>query len=89
MPEVLTLLLPAEPDDIPVFLKHVWAFDHDASTDEDRHRTQLYHQHFLREEVRDESQSLEEFIAKIGVKGEISPDGRGPMPTCLRTDDEN
>jgi FkbH-like protein len=72
LPEVLTLLLPATPTDIPAFLEHVWVFDHDAFTDEDRQRTQLYQKHFMRERVRRESQTLKEFLANLDLVVEIS-----------------
>ncbi len=72
LPEVLTLLLPATPTDIPAFLQHVWVFDHDAFTDEDRQRTQLYQEHFMRERVRRESQTLKEFLANLDLVVEIS-----------------
>lgn len=73
LPEVLTLLLPAAAGDIPAFLQHVWVFDHEPPTAEDRRRTQLYQEHFLRERVRHESQSLAEFIANLNLAVEISP----------------
>jgi FkbH-like protein len=72
LPEVLTFLLPASPTDIPAFLQHLWVFDHDAFTDEDRQRTQLYQEHFMRERVRRESQTLKEFLANLDLVVEIS-----------------
>lgn len=72
LPEVLTLLLPAAPTDIPVFLQHVWVFDHDARSDEDRKRTQLYQEHFMRERVRRESPTLKEFLANLELVVEVS-----------------
>ena len=41
-PAVLALTLPADPEKIPEFLRHVWAFDHLRVTEEDQHRTELY-----------------------------------------------
>ena len=52
LPEVLTLLLPPVPSEIPAFLRHVWVFDHESLTNEDRQRTKLYQEHFMREQVR-------------------------------------
>ena len=73
LPEVLTLSLPASPADIPAFLRHVWVFDHDGVfTDEDRQRTRLYQEHFARERVRRESQTLKEFLANLDLVVEIS-----------------
>ena len=43
-PDVLALPLPPEPEDIPEFLKHVWAFDRARTTAEDRERARMYRQ---------------------------------------------
>ncbi|MDT5296241.1 MAG: hypothetical protein QOJ76_3121, partial [Acidobacteriota bacterium] len=43
-PEVLTLQLPAEPEEIAPFLEHVWAFDRLKVTDEDEQRSLFYRQ---------------------------------------------
>jgi FkbH-like protein len=72
VPEVLTLCLPTTTSDIPAFLQHVWVFDHDETTNEDRQRTQLYHEHFMRERVRRESPTLAEFVASLNLSIDIS-----------------
>jgi FkbH-like protein len=71
-PEVLTLELPREPDAIPKFLEHVWAFDHLKITDEDRKRTALYQQNAQREQFRNDSLTFKDFLAGLGLKIEIS-----------------
>ncbi len=40
-PGVLSIALPADISELPVFLDHLWAFDHPAVTEEDRRRSEL------------------------------------------------
>ncbi len=63
-PEVLTLQLPAE-EEIPEFLKHVWAFDHLKVTEEDRKRTALYQQNVARSRLEKEAPSIEAFLSSL------------------------
>ena len=72
-PEVLTLQAPAEPDDWPAFLKHVWAFDQLTVTDQDRRRATSYLQNARREEVRKSSAGLEDFLANLRLDVTIAP----------------
>ena len=72
LPEVLTLLLPPLASEIPAYLRHVWVFDHESSTNEDRERTKLYQEHFMRERVRRDSTSLDTFLANLELEVTIS-----------------
>ena len=72
LPEVLTLLLPPVASEIPAFLRHVWVFDHESLTNEDRERTKLYQEHFMRERVRRDSTSLDTFLANLELEVTIS-----------------
>jgi FkbH-like protein len=72
-PEVLALPLPVEPDDIPEFLKHVWAFDRARITDEDRERARLYQQNAERARAERSAGSLEEFLAGLKLEVSIAP----------------
>jgi amino acid adenylation domain-containing protein/FkbH-like protein len=72
-PEVLVLELPADDRDIPVFLQHVWAFDHWKTTKEDAQRTEMYRQNVEREQLRRGSESLEEFLASLDLKIDMRP----------------
>lgn len=67
-PEVLTLLLPRDPQCIPSYLKHVWAFDQNRLSKEDQERTKLYREHFKRESLRRESPTLRDFLANLDVE---------------------
>lgn len=71
-PEILTLQLPGQGEDIPRFLKHIWAFDHLKITEEDKKRTSLYRQDIERELVRVESLNLGEFLASLDLEVKIS-----------------
>ncbi len=72
-PEILTLLLPADPRSIPLFLKHVWAFDQEQISQEDKERTKLYREHFHRESLRRESPTLKDFLASLNLEINIGP----------------
>jgi FkbH-like protein len=71
-PEVLTLLLPKEAENIPRFLEHVWAFDHLKITEEDKKRTTLYQENIKREHLLRESLTLGDFLSGLELKIEIS-----------------
>ena len=72
-PEVLALPLPARAEDIPEFLKHVWAFDRARVTEEDRKRPELYAQQAERAMAERASASLEEFLASLQLEVGIAP----------------
>ncbi|GEM_PF-453932 len=72
-PEVLTLQLPASPEDIPRFLKHVWAFDHLKVTEEDKKRTDHYQQNAQREKLLSEAPTLESFLESLNLEIQIAP----------------
>jgi FkbH-like protein len=72
-PEVLALPLPAEPEDIPEFLKHVWAFDRARITQEDRERARMYQQNAERARAERSAGNLEEFLAGLKLEVAITP----------------
>jgi FkbH-like protein len=72
-PDVLALPLPADPDDIPGFLEHVWAFDRSHVTQEDRDRARMYQQNAERVRAERSSGNLEEFLAGLKLEVSISP----------------
>jgi FkbH-like protein len=71
-PEVLTLLLPNDPERIPAFLRHVWAFDRLRVTPEDRERASTYAQESERGRLR-KTASLGEFLAALNLEIRIAP----------------
>ena len=72
-PQVLTLQLPRRPDTIPRFLRHLWAFDHLKITDEASERTAFYRQQAHREQFREESPTLKDFLVSLDLRIDISP----------------
>jgi FkbH-like protein len=72
-PGVLALQMPADNEQWPLFLRHVWAFDHLKATAEDKRRTGLYRENAEREQSREESQSFDDFIASLELNVEILP----------------
>ena len=72
-PEVLTLQLPEDPDVIPQFLNHCWAFDQIKVTAEDLNRTDMYQQNRRRERFFEQSVSFGDFLAGLELKVNIAP----------------
>lgn len=72
-PGVLSLQLPARAEDVPRFLRHVWAFDQLPATEEDRRRTTLYRQNSERERFRRASPSMKDFWAGLGLEIGVTP----------------
>ncbi len=70
-PGVLALTLPADTRLIPRFLDHVWAFDQNGTTSEDRNRTAMYRENTLRRSVLAESLSYADFIRGLNLEIEI------------------
>ncbi len=72
-PEVLTLQLPPDAQEIPAFLRHVWAFDHLRVTEEDKRRRALYAQRAERSRLEKQAKTLEEFIRSLELEIRIAP----------------
>ncbi|MEN6316858.1 MAG: amino acid adenylation domain-containing protein [Clostridiaceae bacterium] len=67
-PEVLTLQLPQKDEYIPLFLKHIWAFDRIRVTKEDTLRSKMYEAEIKRNEYKEKNTSLEGFIENLQLK---------------------
>jgi FkbH-like protein len=72
-PEVLAIPLPARAEEIPLFLRHVWAFDRATATAEDKQRTALYAQKIERGRLAAQVSSLEEFLNSLQLEIHIAP----------------
>jgi amino acid adenylation domain-containing protein/FkbH-like protein len=72
-PEVLTLALPQDAEQIPGFLTGVWALDHWKVTTEDAQRTEMYRQGAEREQLRKQASTLDEFLSGLDLKLAIRP----------------
>ncbi|MGH9723092.1 MAG: HAD-IIIC family phosphatase [Bryobacteraceae bacterium] len=72
-PQVLTLPLPHDASEIPRMLRHVWAFDRLAATEEDRQRTSSYMQGIDRRRLERQAATLGEFLAELKLEVRIAP----------------
>jgi amino acid adenylation domain-containing protein/FkbH-like protein len=72
-PGVLTLRLPGNPEYIPLFLKHAWAFDRLKVTGEDRVRSKMYRAEQDRRQSRETSISRQDFLAGLELKVGMNP----------------
>jgi FkbH-like protein len=70
-PGVLALTLPAKGDLVPRFLDHVWAFDQNGVTADDRKRTAMYRENAVRRSVLSETLSYADFLARLELEVEI------------------
>lgn len=68
LPEVLTLNLPENTEQIPSYLQHVWAFDRFKVTAEDGQRTQMYIAEKERKQMQESVPSLDGFIQGLELK---------------------
>ncbi len=80
LPQVLVPELPAEPQEWPSYLEHVWAFDTFWVTEEASKRTSLYQDHAARENVRLSSSSLSQFLKDLGLQISIAPANEKDIP---------
>src|SRR5256886_8214475 len=71
-PAVLTLQLPRNAESFPSFLNHIWAFDHTGSTGEDQNRTRMYRENTERQQFRERSFSLKDFVKGLQLRVEIA-----------------
>ena len=71
-PQVLSLALPSD-EEIPDFLRHVWAFDRLRVTEEDRARPALYAQERERQHAQKGAASLEDFLRTLDLDVRIAP----------------
>lgn len=71
-PGVLTLQLPRNPASIPLFLDHIWAFDHGGSTAEDRNRTRLYRDNVMRRRLLEHALSLKDYVQGLQLRVEMA-----------------
>jgi len=71
-PEVLTLQLPENRDSIARFLQNLWVFDRIKMTAEDQQRTAFYQRNSKREQLRQKSFTLGEFLSSLELKVQIT-----------------
>ena len=71
-PQVLSLALPRD-EEIPEFLRHIWAFDRLRVTEEDRARPGMYAHNLERQRAEKQAASLAEFVRGLQLEVRIAP----------------
>jgi FkbH-like protein/FkbM family methyltransferase len=71
-PQVLTLQVPEKSDDIPLFLDGIWPLPVNSLTREDRERTRMYRQEIEREQLREQTFSLTDFLAGLRLRIDVA-----------------
>lgn len=72
-PQILTLQLPKNPEKTRNVLQHFWSFDHPKVTSEDHQRTAFYQQEAHRFKLKEQSDSLQDFIENLQLNIKIEP----------------
>ncbi|MCS7041605.1 MAG: HAD-IIIC family phosphatase [Bryobacteraceae bacterium] len=72
-PEVLSITLPANLEELPAFLAHVWAFDHPNVTEEDRRRAEMIARSLEFSRAAQSAASLDDFIASLNLRVDVQP----------------
>jgi FkbH-like protein len=72
-PAILALPLPPQAEEIPEFLRHIWAFDRAGVTQEDRSRHEQYALRAVRAKAAQSASSLEEFLESLQLDIRIEP----------------
>lgn len=70
-PEVVSLQFPQTSVEAARFLRHSWVLEKQASSEEDRKRTELYKHNFAREQLLAASDSFKSFIDSLNMEIEI------------------
>ncbi len=84
VPEVLSVPLPADPQQIPDFLRHVWAFDHAAVTDADRERASSYTRAQGFSAGLRSTSNLRQFMAGLDLNVRIAPLTAADLPRAAQ-----
>ena len=71
-PEALTLQLPQKSEAIPSFLNGIWALGNTAWTREDHQRTKMYQENRQREQFREKTVSLKDFLNGLQLRIQLT-----------------
>ncbi len=72
-PQALSLALPERGEEVPEFLRHVWAFDRPRVTGEDLARPEMYARERRRQRAAQQAGSLEDFLRGLDLDVRIAP----------------
>jgi FkbH-like protein len=70
-PEVISVQIPKDEQELARFVDHLWLFDAAAGTEEDRQRGQMYKENAARGAAQKASASIEDFISSLNLEVEI------------------
>ena len=79
-PEVLAITLPPEAEAIPSFLDHLWAFDRNTVTEEDRKRASMYEAEKQRAGLGRRALTQEEFLLSLHIEIQVEPANEADFP---------
>lgn len=79
-PEVLAIPLPANPDEIPAFLEHLWVLDRPLATEEDRNRASMYQAERQRADLSRRALTREEFLASLNIEIQVTQATEADLP---------
>ena len=71
-PEVMTVHVPANAALFEDFVTHLWLFDMPPATNEDKRRTEMYHEEAARHKAQQSVGSLASFIDSLGIETDIA-----------------
>jgi FkbH-like protein/thioester reductase-like protein len=84
LPQVLVAPLPANPGAIPAYLKHHWAFDTFAVTEEDRRRTEMYRENRARKALEHSAPTFAAFVEALEVVVDIAAVAEDEVPRAAQ-----
>ena len=71
-PEVIALQLPRESETLPSFLSGIWGLSQTSLTKEDQKRTEMYQENFQREQFREHTVSLKDFLSGLQLRIQLN-----------------
>lgn len=85
LPEIVTLQLPAIPEEIARFLDHAWVFDHlKPITGEDLSRSAMYAEQVERSRFEKQAKDLQDFIAGLRLEVVFAPVTAETLPRVVQ-----
>jgi FkbH-like protein len=80
LPQVVTLQLPPDNNEIESFLSRLWMFDKINVTDEDARRTSMYRENAARQQLEERTTDIAKFMASLEVVVDIAQPADNEWP---------
>jgi FkbH-like protein/FkbM family methyltransferase len=71
-PEVIALQLPRESETLPSFLSGIWGLSQTSLTKEDQKRTEMYQENLQRDQFREHTVSLKDFLGALQLRIQVT-----------------